>query len=75
MVPIARIKAAIRSGASPRHVPARIIAVPDLPRSRSGKLAELAVRETIHHRPVRNLEALANPKALRLFEDLTELMG
>ncbi len=69
----ARIRAEIRSAASPRHVPAKIIAVPALPRTRSGKLVELAVRDVVHGRPVRNQEALANPEALALFRDLPEL--
>jgi len=67
------IRAAIRANATPRHVPARILAVADLPRTRNGKLAELAVRDVIHGRPVKNLEALANPEALQLFRDLPEL--
>jgi acetoacetyl-CoA synthetase len=54
-------------------VPARIIQVADLPRTRSGKLAELAVRDVIHGRPVRNREALANPEALEFFRNLPEL--
>jgi acetoacetyl-CoA synthetase len=69
----ARIRSTIRSGASPRHVPAKVIAVADLPRTRSGKLTELAVRDVVHGRPVRNVEGLANPEALRLFENLAEL--
>jgi acetoacetyl-CoA synthetase len=68
-----RIRTAVRTAASPRHVPARIVAVPDLPRTRSNKLAELAVRETVHGRPVGNLEALANPEALEHVRDLPEL--
>lgn len=67
------IKAKVRSGASPRHVPAVIIAVSDLPRTRSGKLTELAVRDIVHGREVKNAEALANPEALDLFRDLPEL--
>ena len=67
------IKAAIRRGATPRHVPARIVAVDDIPRTKSGKLVELAVREIVHGRPVHNIEALANPEALRLYENLAEL--
>jgi acetoacetyl-CoA synthetase len=63
----------IREQLSPRHVPAKIIQVPDLPRTRSGKLAELAVRDVVHGRPVRNREALANPEALDRFMDLPEL--
>jgi acetoacetyl-CoA synthetase len=70
---ITAIKAAIRSGATPRHVPARIIAVPDIPRTRSGKITELAVRDIIHGNPVKNTEALANADALAFFHDLPEL--
>ena len=70
---VAAIKAAIRSGATPRHVPARIIAVPDIPRTRSGKITELAVRDIIHGRPVKNTEALANADALAFFDNLPEL--
>ena len=62
-----RIKDAIRAGASPRHVPAVVAAVPDLPRTRSGKVTELAVREAIHRRALDNVEALANPEALAAF--------
>ena len=68
-----RIKAKIRTGASPRHVPARIVAVADIPRTKSGKITELAVREVVHGRPVKNKEALANPEALDLFKDLPQL--
>ncbi|MEM1230562.1 MAG: acetoacetate--CoA ligase, partial [Pseudomonadota bacterium] len=64
---IAELKAQIRTGASPRHVPAVIHAVPDIPRTRSGKIAELAVRDAIHGRPVKNTGALANPEALAYF--------
>lgn len=67
------INLAIRQGASPRHVPTFIIAVPDIPRTRSGKITELAVRDIIHQRPVKNVEALANAKALAFFENLPEL--
>ncbi len=68
-----RIARRLREHASPRHVPARIVAVGDLPRTRSGKLVELAVRDILHGRPVTNREALANPAALDLFRDLPEL--
>jgi len=68
-----RIRAKIRTGASPRHVPARIIAVTDIPRTKSGKIVELAVRDIVHGRPVKNQEALANPEALELFKDLPQL--
>lgn len=67
------IKNRIRSGASPRHVPAKIIAVADIPRTKSGKIVELAVRDVVHGRPVKNKEALANPEALDLFAGLEEL--
>jgi acetoacetyl-CoA synthetase len=70
---VARIKQVIRTGASPRHVPAKIVAVADIPRTKSNKIVELAVREIVHGRPVRNREALANPEALDLFRDLPEL--
>jgi acetoacetyl-CoA synthetase len=69
----ARIKAKVRTGASPRHVPAKIVAVADIPRTKSGKITELAVRDVVHGRQVKNREALANPEALDLFRDLPEL--
>ena len=68
-----KIRTAIRAGASPRHVPARIAAVPDIPRTKSGKIVELAVRDVVHGRAVKNLEALANPEALDHFRDRPEL--
>src|SRR5262249_24544756 len=68
-----RIKDSIRRNATPRHVPAVIFAVEDIPRTKSGKIVELAVRETVHNRPVKNLEALANPESLRYFANLEEL--
>ncbi|MGB8275806.1 MAG: acetoacetate--CoA ligase [Alphaproteobacteria bacterium] len=68
-----RIKKAIRTGCSPRHVPARIVQVSDIPRTKSGKIVELAVREVIHGRPVKNIEALANPEALAFYKDLPQL--
>ena len=69
----ARIRTTIRTGTTARHVPAKIVAVPDLPRTVSGKLAELAVRNAIHRRPVANSAALANPESLDYFRDLAEL--
>ncbi|MCC5868301.1 MAG: acetoacetate--CoA ligase [Gammaproteobacteria bacterium] len=69
----ARIRQHIRDNTTPRHVPARIIAVPDIPRTISGKIVELAVRNVIHGRPVKNIDALANPDALAHFRDLTAL--
>jgi acetoacetyl-CoA synthetase len=68
-----KIKTKIRVGASPRHVPAKIIQVADIPRTKSGKIVELAVREVVHNRPVKNKEALANPEALELFAGLEAL--
>ena len=59
----------------PRHVPAKIIAVPDIPRTRSGKITELAVRNVIHGQPVKNVDALANPQALEHFRDLPDLLS
>jgi acetoacetyl-CoA synthetase len=67
------IRTRIRAGASPRHVPAKIIAVSDIPRTKSGKIVELAVREIVHGRPVKNREALANPEALEFFRGIEEL--
>ncbi len=69
----AEIRDRVRRGASPRHVPARIVSVPDIPRTRSGKIVEVAVREVVHGRPVKNREALANPEALAHFADREEL--
>jgi len=69
----ARIRKVIRENATPRHVPAKIVAVPEIPRTISGKLVELAVRSTVHGEPVRNTDALANPDALRHFRDVPEL--
>ena len=66
----ARIAKQIRDNTTPRHVPAKILQVADIPRTISGKITELAVRETIHGRPVKNTDALANPQALQLFEAL-----
>ena len=70
---IERIKGGIRAGASPRHVPAKVIQVADIPRTISGKIVELAVRDVIHGRPVGNADALANPEALELYADRPEL--
>jgi acetoacetyl-CoA synthetase len=68
-----RIRRQIRTHASPRHVPAKILQVPEVPRTISGKVVELAVREAIHGRPVRNTDALANPAALEHFRNRPEL--
>ncbi|OYR09647.1 acetoacetate-CoA ligase [Brucella rhizosphaerae] len=69
----ARIKTKIRIGATPRHVPAKIVAVTDIPRTKSGKITELAVRDLVHGRGVKNREALANPEALELYRDIADL--
>ena len=70
---IDRIKRTIRDNTTPRHVPAKILQVNDIPRTKSGKIVELAVRNVVHGEPVKNLEALANPEALALFRDRAEL--
>ena len=70
---IKRIKTQIRQNTTPRHVPAKVIQVADIPRTKSGKIVELAVRNVVHDRPVKNQEALANPEALELFQNLPEL--
>ena len=67
------IKNKLRQLVSPRHVPAKIISVADIPRTRSGKITELAVRDVIHGKKIKNIEALSNPEALDLFKDLSEL--
>ena len=69
-----RLKKEIKAKATPRHVPEVIIAVEDIPRTRSGKITELAVRDVIHNKDVKNTEALANPEALELFKNLPELV-
>ena len=68
-----RSSAASANTTSPRHVPARIVQVPEIPRTKSGKIVELAVREVVHGREVKNREALANPEALEYFRDRPEL--
>ncbi|MBI2311150.1 MAG: acetoacetate--CoA ligase [Betaproteobacteria bacterium] len=68
-----RIKRQIRQNTTPRHVPARIVEVQDIPRTKSGKIVELAVRDVVHGRPVKNKEALANPEALENFRNRPEL--
>jgi acetoacetyl-CoA synthetase len=70
-----RIRETIRANTTPRHVPAKIIAVPDIPRTISGKIVELAVRNVVHGLPVSNTDALANPEALAHFRDRAELAG
>jgi acetoacetyl-CoA synthetase len=68
-----RIRHEIRRHASPRHVPARIAQVADIPRTKNGKVVELAVKAAVHGMPVAHTDALANPEALDLFRDLHEL--
>ena len=70
-----RIKKKIRDNTTPRHVPAKVVQVEDIPRTKSGKIVELAVREVVHGRPVKNKEALANPEALDLYAEREELQG
>jgi len=72
---IERIRRTIRENATPRHVPAKILQVADIPRTRSGKIVELAVRNVVHGEPVKNIEALANPQALEDFRDRPELQS
>jgi len=69
------IRGTIRAHTTARHVPAKIIAVADIPRTRSGKITELAVRNVIHGQPVKNVDALANPQALEHFRDLPDLLS
>lgn len=70
---IKAIKTKVRTGCTPRHVPAKVLAVGDIPRTKSGKIVELAVRNVVHGRPVKNVEALANPEALDAYRDRPEL--
>ncbi|MBL8309564.1 MAG: acetoacetate--CoA ligase [Burkholderiales bacterium] len=70
---IAKIKERIRDNTTPRHVPARVVQVPDIPRTKSNKIVELAVRDVVHGRNVKNVDALANPEALEHFRNRVEL--
>ncbi|MBK9606758.1 MAG: acetoacetate--CoA ligase [Betaproteobacteria bacterium] len=70
---IAKIKQHIRTNTTPRHVPAKVLQVADIPRTKSNKIVELAVRNIVHGRPVKNVEALANPEALEFYRDRDEL--
>jgi len=70
---VERIQRHIRNNTTPRHVPAKILQVTDIPRTKSGKIVELAVRNIVHGREVKNLEALANPEALEQYRDREEL--
>ena len=70
-----RIRKTIHQNTTPRHVPAKILQVADIPRTISGKIVELAVRNIVHGRPVSNLDALANPESLEQFRNLAELLN
>lgn len=70
---VQKIKIQIRDHTTPRHVPSKILQVPDIPRTKNGKIVELAVREVIHDRPVKNIQALANPECLPSFAHRPEL--
>ena len=70
---VQKIRTQIRNNCTPRHVPAKVVQIADIPRTKSGKITELAVRDIVHGRGVKNKEALANPEALDLFRDLPEL--
>jgi acetoacetyl-CoA synthetase len=70
---VERIKKQIKDNTTPRHVPAKVVAVADIPRTKSGKIVELAVRNVVHAQPVKNIEALANPEALEYFRARPEL--
>ena len=68
-----KIKQRIREHTTPRHVPAKIVQVLDIPRTKSGKIVELAVRDVVHGRTVKNVDAMANPEALEFFRNRPEL--
>lgn len=70
---VKEIKTQIRNGASPRHVPAKILQVSDIPRTKNGKITEIAVRDVVMGRKIKNIEALANPESLELYRDLSDL--
>ena len=67
------IKSRIRKNCSPKHVPSIIIKVPEIPRTKSGKIVELAVKQVINGEKINNEEAIANPESLKFFENLTQL--
>ena len=68
-----KIKKAIKTNASPRHVPSKIISILEIPKTKNGKLVELAVKQCIEGEAIKNLEALANPDSLKQFKDIKEL--
>jgi acetoacetyl-CoA synthetase len=71
---VERVRRRIRENASPHHVPKVVVPVADIPRTISGKISEIAVRDVVHGRVVKNTDALANPEALELFRDLPVLV-
>ena len=72
---IKKIQGQVRATCTPRHVPAKVVEVADIPRTKSGKITELAVRDVVHGRVVKNVEALANPEALKFYKDRKELLS
>src|SRR4029078_12895425 len=72
---VRKLNGQIRGNTAPPHGPAKIVEVADIPRTRSGKIVELAVRDVVHGRPIKNCEALANPEALELYKERSELRG
>ncbi len=70
---VTKIRQTIREKCTPRHMPAKVVQVADIPRTKSGKIVELAVREVVHNREVKNIHSLANPQVLELYRDLPEL--
>ena len=68
-----RIRRTVREKCTPRHVPSKIVQVSEIPRTKSGKIVELAVRDMVHDRPVKNVHSLANPEALELYRNLPQL--
>ena len=68
-----KIKNAIKPNASPRHVPSKIISISEIPKTKNGKLVELAVKQTVEGEIIKNLEALANPDSLKQFKNIKEL--
>ena len=70
---IDKIKKAIKINASPRHVPSKIISILEIPKTKNGKLVELAVKQSVDGETIKNLEALANPDSLKLFKNIKEL--
>ena len=70
---INKIKKVIKFNVSPRHVPSKIISILDIPKTKNGKLVELAVKQTLEGKPIKNLDALANPESLKQFKNIKEL--